>query len=48
MKIKVCYIPQAEEVFVWGVCGQKAVEQALTRLNEEIKNINDNLRKLYE
>lgn len=48
MKIKVCYTPQTEEVFVWGVSGQKTVEQALTRLNEEIKNINNSLRRLYE
>lgn len=48
MKIQIHYVPQAEEVFVWGVSGQRAVEQALTRLNEEIQNINDSLRRLYE
>ena len=48
MKIQIHYVPQAEEVFVWGLVGQKTIEQALTRLNDEIKNINNNLRKLYE
>lgn len=48
MKIQIHYTPQTEEIFVWGVWGQKAIEQALTRLNEEIQNINKNLRSLYE
>lgn len=48
MKININYRPQEEEIFVWGVWGQRTIERILGRLAEDIENVNRALRGLYE
>lgn len=46
MKIQVCYIPQKEDVFVWGLWGPRTIEYILTRMAENIEATNKELRSI--
>lgn len=48
MKIQIKDLSDNGEVFVRGVWGPKTIEKILTAMNEEINNINGQLRSLYE
>lgn len=48
MKVKIKYIPTTHKVLVYHFTGKKAVEDMLQKINSRIKNINSDLRGVYE
>lgn len=48
MKINVKYSPHCEEILVWGVWGPRTTAMMVERISQDIEQVNNALRGLYE